>query len=235
MLTIYATVKNESDQILEWLAFHKLQGFEHFILCLDNCSDNTQELIEKSQFSSICEIIDINSIIPPNQGSNQIYFFRHALSKMKDTKWAIPIDVDEYIYSPQGFMVSDVLKDFDASGVAVCQRVFGSSNLETRNKDNLVIETFTKHVNDDLDLSNSNLKTSDKVDPGFIKVFVQPKDVLTYGNAHFPVTKTPFVYEDKTKFHLSNRMGWTKYRPMNILRINHYFAQDKTYWDKKNS
>jgi succinate dehydrogenase/fumarate reductase cytochrome b subunit len=57
MLTIFTTVKNESASILEWLAFHKLQGFRHFLLGIDQCNDNTKELIENSQFAWALNIL----------------------------------------------------------------------------------------------------------------------------------------------------------------------------------
>lgn len=237
MLAIFATVKNEAASILEWLAFHKLQGFEYFVLGLDDCTDATITLIQNSQFAGNCRLVAMQDVSFEDPSDKQTAFFMHAINILKeqDVEWAIPVDLDEYVYSPQGLNLADILSEYPQAGVIVCERVFGTSGLATRPADTLVIEAFTKHVKDDLSLSKSNCSecTSTLVDPGFFKVFVRPQQVLSYVNSHFPLTKTRFVYEDETTYRKSKFSGRTKYRPMDILRINHYFTQDRAHWEAK--
>lgn len=242
MLTIFTTVKNESASILEWLAFHKLQGFQHFLLGIDQCSDNTKELIENSQFADNCELIDLQqdkfkvekfSSAYPLLGDRQTLFLNHAIEILKERniEWALAIDVDEYVYSPLGWNLIDILGDYPEAGVIVCERVFGSGGLQTRPSGSLVIETFTKHVADDLDLSG--VLQCGHIDPGYFKTFVRPNQVTNYINSHCPYTESHIVYEDHAKRGMSNGTGRTKRRPSKILRLNHYFTQDRAYWDAK--
>ena len=241
MLTIFTTIKNESASILEWLAFHKLQGFQHFLLGVDKCSDNTTELIENSQFVDNCELIDLQQDIFKVDDSSLAYplanrqtlFLNHAIEILKErhTEWALTIDVDEYVYSPLGWNLINILDDYPEAGVIVCERVFGSGGLLTRPNGSLVIETFTKHVADDLDLSG--VLQHSTIDPGYFKTFIRPSQVTGYTNSHSPATKSHIVYEDHAKRRMSNGTSRTKRRPSKILRLNHYFTQDRTHWEAK--
>jgi hypothetical protein len=242
MLTIFTTIKNEANSILEWLAFHKLQGFQHFLLGIDQCNDNTKELIENSQFANNCELIDLqqdrfkvdNTKIEQYYLANrQTLFLNHAIEILKErnTEWALTIDVDEYVYSPVGWHLINILDDYPEDGVIVCERVFGSGGLQNRPNDSLVIETFTKHVEDNLDLSRVIQHSS--IDPSYFKTFVRPSQVIGYTNSHSPYTKSHIVYEDHAKRRMSNGTARTKRRPSNILRLNHYFTQDRAHWEAK--
>lgn len=241
MLTIFAAVKNEAASILEWLAFHRLQGFNRFLLGIDDCSDNTQSLIENSQFADSCQLIDLQQDRFQVSNSNtefpiqnkQTLFLNYAVELLKEqnVEWALAIDVDEYVYSPQGLNLTDILSEYPEAGVIVCERVFGSSGLAARPAGSLVIEAFTKHVANNLDLSRKC--SSSPIDPGYFKTFVRPDQVISYTNSHCPDTASHVVYEDHAKRRSTNNSGRTKRRPMNILRLNHYFTQDRAHWDAK--
>jgi hypothetical protein len=198
-------------------------------------------LIENSQFADSCQLIDLqqdkfkvdDSSSEYPLANRQTIFLNHAIEILKEqsAEWALAIDVDEYVYSPLGWNLIDMLGDYPEAGVIVCERVFGSGGLQTRPNGSLVIETFTKHVADDLDLSGAFQHSA--IDPGYFKTFVRPSQVTGYTNSHSPATKSHIVYEDHAKRRMSNGTGRTKRRLSNILRLNHYFTQDRSHWNAK--
>ena len=39
-------MKNEGPYILEWLAYHRIVGFEDFLIYTNDCEDGTTEILE---------------------------------------------------------------------------------------------------------------------------------------------------------------------------------------------
>jgi glycosyltransferase involved in cell wall biosynthesis len=82
------------------------------------------------------------SSIPFEQGG-QSWAYADALKRARGcTRWLAFIDLDEFLFSPGGAPLPNVLKDYEQHpGVVVNWQVYGSSGLTTR-PDGLVIESF---------------------------------------------------------------------------------------------
>ena len=58
-LAICAIVKNEHDYLLEWMAYHRLVGVDHFLI-YNNSGDNddgTTNLLSKLHQSGVAEVV----------------------------------------------------------------------------------------------------------------------------------------------------------------------------------
>jgi hypothetical protein len=45
--TVVTTMKNEAAFLLEWVAHHKVLGFDHLVICTNDCADVTREMVER--------------------------------------------------------------------------------------------------------------------------------------------------------------------------------------------
>ena len=47
--TVITTMKNEGAFLLEWVAHHKALGFDHMLICTNDCADHTRRLVFRLQ------------------------------------------------------------------------------------------------------------------------------------------------------------------------------------------
>ena len=48
-VTVFTTMKNEGPYMLEWVAFHKSIGVDHFLIFTNNCEDGTDDIARRLQ------------------------------------------------------------------------------------------------------------------------------------------------------------------------------------------
>ena len=118
--------KNESHILSEWIQHYLRRGVDHIYLVNDNSTDNFQPII--NAFSGKVTLFH-NDIVTKQVGRQiQIYnkYFRPLLNQ---TRWMAILDLDEFLYSPQGYHISDVLshQDSSVSQLKVDWLHFGSS------------------------------------------------------------------------------------------------------------
>ncbi|MEL7000367.1 MAG: glycosyltransferase family 2 protein, partial [Pseudomonadota bacterium] len=39
-------MRNEAPYVLEWVAYHRIIGFDHIVVCTNDCDDNTPALLD---------------------------------------------------------------------------------------------------------------------------------------------------------------------------------------------
>lgn len=143
-LSAVAIFKNEAPYLEEWLAFCVLEGVEH-VLLYDHCStDNAREVLQPWIDAGIVELFEWP--VPWKEGA-QSKAYVDALSRLKGrARWAAFIDIDEYLFSPTGRTVAEVLTRYEAhAGVIVNWQCYGTSGQKTR-ASGLTIETFTRRA-----------------------------------------------------------------------------------------
>ncbi|MBV7378374.1 glycosyltransferase family 2 protein [Maritimibacter dapengensis] len=139
---IVGCMKNEAPYILEWVAYHRMIGVDHFLIYTNDCTDGTAELLDRLQELGILQHRD-NTVWKGN--SPQQYALNKALKEpvIQNADWVIHIDVDEFINVRCG---NGTLDDFfervpDATNVAMTWRLFGHNGV-TKLADDLVIDQF---------------------------------------------------------------------------------------------
>lgn len=139
---IVGCMKDEAPYILEWVAYHRMIGVDHFLIYTNGCSDGTSELLDRLQALGILQHRNNDNW---KGNSPQQYALNQSLKEpvIKQADWVIHIDVDEFMNVRCG---NGTLVDFfdhvpDATNVAMTWRLFGHNGVTTLN-DRPVIAQF---------------------------------------------------------------------------------------------
>jgi hypothetical protein len=140
-LSICAIYRNEAPYLREWVEFHRLVGAERFFLYDNRSTDEHRQVLAPLIEEGVVVIHDW----PVFPGQNAAY--DHCLAEHGDqSRWIAFIDIDEFLFSPTGTPVSEVLRDYEAfPGVGVNRLRFGTSGHRAR-PSGLVIENYVRRA-----------------------------------------------------------------------------------------
>ena len=140
---IVGCMKNEGPYILEWIAYHKAIGVDHFLIYTNDCSDGTDQILTR-----LMELGHVTHV-PNNEwkGKSPQQAALNKAMKMdivKQADWLIHIDIDEYINVRMG---NGTLADLyagmgEATNLAMTWRLFGNAGQEEIGEAT-VIDRFT--------------------------------------------------------------------------------------------
>jgi hypothetical protein len=214
-LSVCGIYLNEAPYLREWVEFHRLVGVEHFYLYNNRSTDNHREVLAPYIDAGLVELTDWD-VFPGQMEAYDDCLERHR----EDSHWIAFIDLDEFLFSPLGRPVPEIVGEFEehpAVGVHWC--TFGNSGHETK-PPGLQIESYLMRSTD----QNRNWAT---------KAIVQPKRTVRAGNnPHY------FEYDDGTFAVNENHEQMTgalnRVVPhihtdcsMERLRLNHYVTRSK--------
>lgn len=211
-LAVCAIFRDEARYLAEWVAFHRVQGVERFYLYDNLSEDEWRAELAPEIDAGIVEVTHW----PPEPG--QMSAYDDCLERHRDdTRWIAMIDVDEFLFSPTGASLPEVLRRFDTHpGVVVNRRFFGT-NGHRHPPDGLVTESYPMRSRDD-DPSNV-----------LVKSIVYPRMTLNaLGAHHFRFRGNP-VDEDGAPAPRNTREPATA----DLLRINHYYAKSEEEFERK--
>lgn len=218
-LAIVAIAKNEEDYIKEWVAFHKVMGFDKIILYDNDSTDNMIKEIKPFIDDGYVIVNEIHGTI------QQLNAYNDALQKYsKQFKYIAFIDCDEFLFPvDEKETVFSVLEktmklDRNAGGVCVNWAMFGSSGHKTK-PHGLLIDNF---------LWRAELS---KPGTNWIKTICKPDLVVKFDYPHYPIYKRG-IYAITPKG--DRRSGWNNPITEYVgLRNNHYFCKSKEQWIKR--
>jgi hypothetical protein len=127
--TLVSMMKNEGPRLLEWLAYHRLIGFDAIWVFSNDCSDGTDAMLDRLAAMGLCHHIRNN--VPPGKKPQP-----HALSLAEKTPailaadWLMVMDADEFLHiKTGGGTVADLVAacPVGTDGVAVTWRMMGSN------------------------------------------------------------------------------------------------------------
>lgn len=233
-----AAIQNEALYLDEWLAFCVLEGVEHVLLYDNDSTDNSREVLRPWIDAGIVELVNW----PLHwKSESQAKAFLDALNRLRGrTKWAAFIDPDEYLFSPTGKQVAEVLKQYeDHAGVVVNWQCYGTSGHKTRPA-GLTIEVFTRRARTNW-ARNYRVKTI--VDPS-LAIEPQSAHLFKVLPGHALVTEdfrpVRIVRRANGRRRLRQLAAWLPYLPfdpyakfqpargqvsVSQLRINHYVTR----------
>ena len=129
--TVVSTMKNEAPYILEWVAHYKTLGFDHILVCTNDCTDTTVEILRRLQ--------EMGHVTQHDTVVRKAGIHRSALRQASrrydivlNAAWVFVCDVDEFlnIHLGDGSVRALVQgSGADADVISVPWRVFGPNGV----------------------------------------------------------------------------------------------------------
>ena len=209
-------VRDEADDIAEWLAFHHVVGFDH-ILVFDNGSrDGTRQVVRQAAAHASITLVPW----PVSDRRAQLLAYRAGLWLLRSFDWVAFLDSDEFLTPTGEASIRAVLAEREAaSGVAVNWAIFGSSGHDAA-PDGLVIDAFRRRSLDGFD------------DNRVVKSIVRPKGARPLNPHAFTV---PGRYVRPGGADMAwEREALTRGPPdYGLLQVSHYFTRSREHWRRK--
>ncbi|KKC24002.1 hypothetical protein WP12_21810 [Sphingomonas sp. SRS2] len=139
--TLCSIARNEGPYLVEWIAFHRLMGFERIIIYSNDSDDGSDDLLDRL---AACGLIE-HRIWPGVEGrSSQISAYQDATVRC-ETRWIAFLDLDEYLNLKDDASIGGFLARFDpdVAAIALNWRLFGSAGL-IDHAPGLLTERFTR-------------------------------------------------------------------------------------------
>lgn len=144
-LAIVTCIKNEGEDLVEWLCFHRRIGVSRFVIYDNLSTDATARILDNVPFKD--EIV-VHRIADEEA---QKVAFLDALKRYRDElDWVAFIDGDEFIVPLTEGSLLDKLAELERLGVdgfGIHWRIFGSSGFEER-PPGLLTKSFTHRAHD---------------------------------------------------------------------------------------
>jgi Glycosyltransferase family 92 len=215
---------NHASYLQEWLEFHLLVGVERFFLYDNDSTDEHHDLLRPYLEEGIATLTAWPGRSRPGY-DHQAAAYNHCLDAHRgDARWIAFIDVDEFLFSPEGRPVPQVLSEYESyPGVGVNQALFATSGHETR-PEGLVIENYPFRT------ARSNPTVN------WIKSIVNPMQAVFWHGAHACEYRTGFAVDvhGRPIDGVSTPDVWhTQSYSTEKLRINHYFTKSADEYKAK--
>ncbi len=210
-LAVCAIFKNEAPYLLEWIAYHRVIGFDRFVLYDNASTDGGADLVRRSPLT------DCATVIHWPQRPGQLSAYRHFIDIFAPAHdWAAFIDLDEFILPLGGNSLADTLQRCQhAAAVLANWRVFGPAGREEP-APGLVTEAYDLRAEDSLPVNRH------------VKSIVRCSELLD-------VTENP--HEFRVKGPVCNPLGQevpnVGLQPAAChqgLVINHYYTRSRREW-----
>jgi hypothetical protein len=204
-LSICAIYRDEAPYLAEWVEFHKLVGVERFFLFNNLSSDNHLEVLAPDIETGTVVVEDWPGERPDFPAQAMCNF--HCVEQHRhETRWLAFIDLDEFLFSPMGRPVPELLGEYEyAAALWVSRAEFGTSGHRTKPA-GLVTESYTRRGDQPVMIS---------------KRIVNPKKVIQPGLAD--------AYSDGPEVGTNHEVIEHPRRPpvLDKLRLNHYFTKSE--------
>jgi hypothetical protein len=213
----------------EWLDHYIREGVTIFFLIDNGSTDNYMSILQSYIDTNI-----VNLVIDPRRHMQRELYNEYFIELVKKYDWAIVCDLDEFIYSRNGFKtINDYLNTLDRSisQVKVQWKIFGSSGFIEQPES--VIKSFTKRVNYDtgktqgVKIINGKKETLSKT---IVRIIYLNKFVI-HSHSTFNLNR---ITSDNTldKICKNNDFTLTSESILNTsyLHLNHYAIQSYTWF-----
>ncbi|MDI2112535.1 glycosyltransferase family 2 protein [Commensalibacter nepenthis] len=223
---VVTTVRNEGTSILEWLAWHRKLGFEHFFVFSNNNDDGSDALLQSLAEANVITWIKNemgNDVRPQAKVCNYTF---SSLPEILDYEWALLLDVDEFLsINRDSFKnIHDLLKWIERNevdAVGFNWQYTCSSNLMDYKKD-FVTKRIQYFINEEvIGLANNLIKSMSK-----------PRYMISSG-AHYAVWSSKYhatyrlIQGDIHRFahnsgNYSDDPMWADHNHRGIANVIHY-------------
>lgn len=227
-LSACAIFKDEAPYLFEWLAFHKMVGFEYFYLYDNGSTDNFLPAIQAALPEGNYELIPW----PRRPGQHPAYDDCLARARGK-TRWLAFFDIDEFLFSPRSDDLRPMLEPFEPHPGVVSNWVYFGSAGHQHAPDDYVTRAYRRRCFLGFTIGKPGMLKHPALDPkdlasyypqcGHYKSIVDPARTRRCVNAHL------FDHGDGRSSVRENgepvRTKWTTTVLLETFRINHYWSR----------
>ncbi|MBU2956134.1 glycosyltransferase family 2 protein [Paracoccus sp. 1_MG-2023] len=127
MKTVVTTMRNEAPFILEWVAYHRLIGFDNILVYSNDCDDGTDAMLDRLQ-----ELGYLAHLRNPRRGKKPVQWTALKRAEnhpyVKHSEWLYVADCDEFlnIHTGTGRLDDLIGACPSADGFLLSWRMFGS-------------------------------------------------------------------------------------------------------------
>lgn len=141
---LVTSVRNEGPWLLEWIAYHRLLGFDSIFIASNHNTDGSDQLLERLDHCGVIRHIDNSDV--GDDAAPQLTAYRKIVDDklFQEHDWVFVEDADEFLVLHDHVTVQDFIRDHGAvDGVAINYLIFGSGGHKVKTP-GLVIERFTE-------------------------------------------------------------------------------------------
>jgi ketosteroid isomerase-like protein len=206
-LSVCSCLGYDAPYLLEWIEFHRLVGVERFFLYNNGDREVQRELLAPYVDDGIVVLHDL-PIFPPEMPAREHCIQNHR----EDARWIAFIDTDEFLFSPTGLPLAEVLAKYEP-WPAVCANwaLFGTSG-HRKKPSGLVSESYVHSVPD-----------------RHFQSIVDPARVVAPDGPHAFTYQAGLAVDEN--FYPFNH--WPVYVSFSRLRINHYHTKSEEEYRAK--
>jgi hypothetical protein len=203
-LSVCAIYRDEAPYLREWIEFHRIVGAERFFLYDNNSEDDHQKLL--APYIERGTVVLRDWPVSPN---GQKAAYQHCLEEHRDdSRWIAFIDIDEFLFSPTGAPVAQLLPAYEAwPAVGVNWATYGTSGHRSK-PPGPVIESYL-------------YRSDHPEDNCWIKCIVNPLEAVRCRGPHFFFYRDGYAVDEKER-PITGPMPFTESVTFERLRINHY-------------
>lgn len=144
-ILVLTSMKNEAPFILEWIAYHKAIGVAHFLVYTNDCTDNTNAILDRLSALGLVTRID-NPWRASSKKKPQHVALEDAMTQpvFQAADWVLTIDVDEFvnIHVGDGKFTDLFQACNDPNVISFTWKFFGNDAVD-HYEDRPVMEQFT--------------------------------------------------------------------------------------------
>jgi len=125
---LFSAMKNEAPFVLEWIAYHKVIGFDEIVICSNPSNDGMEELL--AALAAAGEVQHLRATVPEGQSPQAIAIRKFAAEVgFRTGDWYLWLDGDEFLNVHVGDRsVSALIEELGERHCALINwRIFGSS------------------------------------------------------------------------------------------------------------
>ncbi len=230
-VSLCAVFQNEARFLKEWIEFHLLVGFQHFYLTNDCSTDNYLEILTPYIKKGLVDLNQSQTTLCQDLGQHlpkQVAEYNRFLSQMKkESEWVAVLDLDEFLYCPDGRDIKTFLKDYNndlIGAIYVFWQTYGTSNVAEIPKNKLITETLIMKADEQYEHNK------------YGKSIVKTNKCKMIGlHVHNTIPETNHVTSDHKPFKIyykSRDVMDNNTVDVSKIRINHYWTGDDKYWQQ---
>ena len=132
-ITVFTTMKNEGPYMLEWVAYHRTLGVDHFVIFTNDCDDGTGDMARRLQQMGLATHVP-NAVKEGGNPQHQMLRRARRQDKVQQADWLMCLDVDEFWNIRCGdnsfFALIDEVEDRagqPVDAISFAWKLFGSS------------------------------------------------------------------------------------------------------------